>query len=104
MPNYRAQLPPAERWAVVHYVHALARATVAASDADAELAKAEKAAKDAGKPPTPEVQANLDALRAAVAQRKIDLDLIKRGGDGHEFAPPQPPLPEYVKPTWQSEK
>jgi mono/diheme cytochrome c family protein len=104
MPNYRAQLPPAERWAVVHYARALARATVAAGDAEAELAKAEKAAKDAGKPPTADTQANLDALRAAVAQRRLDLDLIRRGGDGHEFTPPAPPLPEYVKPTWQSEK
>ena len=104
MPNYRAQLLPSDRWAVVHYARALARASVAVGDAEAELAKTEKTAKDAGKPLAADAQAGLEALRAAVAQRKLDLELIKRGGDGHEFTPPVPTLPEYVKPTWQSEK
>ena len=27
MPNYRAQLPPEDRWAVVHYLRALKAAT-----------------------------------------------------------------------------
>lgn len=117
MQQNAAQLPSAERWAVVHYLRALARATVAASDAEVQLAKLEKAASqeiktgDAAADAKANATANatakveLEVLRAAVAQRKRDLELIRKGASAaEEFAPMPKPHPEYETPTWETEK
>lgn len=54
MPNYRAQMDDKERWAVVHYMRALYRATVAGDD---ELQRLEELEREAGRrlslPPEP---------------------------------------------------
>jgi mono/diheme cytochrome c family protein len=101
MPNYRAQLPPQARWAAIHYLRALDRATLAMSDAEAMLVKLEADAAEGGAHANdPYAKAELEAARAAVVQKKRDLELIKRGGEGAEFEPPTAPQPEYVKPEW----
>lgn len=104
MADFSAQLLPADRWAVVLYTKALARATQAIGDAAAQLAKAEKEAQQAIKDNNPYDKTALEAARALVAQRKHDLHLIQQGGDGDEFIPPKKPVPEYVKPSWKAEK
>lgn len=105
MQQYAAQLPPAERWAVVHYVRALARATVAISDAEVQLAKLEKEAQQAAKANDPYAKADLEAQRAAVVQRKADLGLIRKGAaTAAQFAPMPKPHPEYEQSTWEAEQ
>lgn len=103
MADLSAQLLPADRWAVVIYTKALARATQAIGDAETRLAKLEKEAQQAIKDNNPYDKADLEAARALVIQRKSDLLLIQRGGEGDEFIPPKKPLPEYVKPSWKAE-
>jgi mono/diheme cytochrome c family protein len=103
MADLSAQLLPADRWAVVLYAKALARATQAVGDAEARLAKLEKESQQAIKDNNPYDKADLDAARALVAQRKSDLQLIQQGGEGDEFIPPKKPVPEYVKPSWKAE-
>ena len=92
-----------DRWAVVLYTKALARATQAIGDAELQLAKLEKESQQAIKDNNPYDKAALEAARALVAQRKSDLLLIQQGGEGDEFIPRKKPVPEYVKPTWQAE-
>ncbi|MBA3700880.1 MAG: c-type cytochrome [Planctomycetes bacterium] len=104
MTDLSAQLLPADRWAVVLYTKALARATQTIGDAEVQLAKLEKESQQAIKDNNPYDKAALDAARALVAQRKVDLLLIQQGGDGDEFIPPKKPVPEYVKPSWKAEK
>lgn len=104
MADFSAQLVPADRWAVVLYTKALARATQAIGDAESQLAKLEKDAQQSIKDNNPYDKAALDAARALVAQRKRDLLLIQQGGEGDEFIPPKKPVPEYVKPSWKAEK
>lgn len=113
MQQNAAQLPSSERWAVVHYLRALARATVAASDAEAQLAKLEKSAGQeiktgdaaADAKANAAAKAELEVLRAAVAQRKRDLELIRKGASvAEEFAPMPKPHPEYETPTWETEQ
>jgi mono/diheme cytochrome c family protein len=104
MADLSAQLLPADRWAVTHYTRALARATQAIGDAEVRLAKLEKEAQQAITGNNPYDKAELDAVRALVAQRKQDLLLIQQGGEGDEFVPSPRPAPEYIKPTWDAEK
>ena len=104
MADLSAQLLPTDRWAVVLYTKALARATQAIGDAEAQLAKAEKDSQQAIKDNKPYDKSVLEAARALVAQRKGDLQLIQQGGEGDEFIPPKVPVPEYVKPSWKAEK
>jgi mono/diheme cytochrome c family protein len=101
MADLSAQLLPHDRWAVVLYTSALARATQAIGDAETRLAKLEKEAQQAATSNSAYDKAELEAARALVAQRKRDLVLIQQGGDGEAFIPPKPPVPEYVKPTWK---
>jgi len=96
-------LLPVDRWAVVIYTKALARATQAIGDAETRLAKLEKEAQQAITDNKPYDKADLEAARALVTQRKSDLQLIQQGGEGDEFIPPKKPLPEYVKPSWKAE-
>ncbi|HEX3135737.1 MAG TPA: cytochrome c [Planctomycetota bacterium] len=103
MQDLSAQLLPHDRWAVVLYVSALARATQAVGDAETRLAKLEKEAQEAIKNNDPYEKADLEAARALAAQRKRDLLLIQQGGEGDEFIPPKKPVPEYVKPSWKAE-
>jgi mono/diheme cytochrome c family protein len=104
MADLSAQLLPEDRWAVVHYTSALARATQAVGDAEARLAKLEAEAQQAIKGNNPYDKAELEAARALVAQRKGDLLLIQQGGEGDAFIPPKKPVPEYVKPSWKAEQ
>ncbi len=105
MPDLAAQLLPADRWAVVHYSKALARATQAVSDAEKRLAELQKlTAPGAAKAGDAETRAELAATAAIIAQKQRDLQLIQQGGDGDAFIPPKPPVPEYVKPSWAVEK
>lgn len=103
MADLSAQLLPQDRWAVVHYTGALARATQAVGDAESRLAKLEAEAQQAIKGNNPYDKAELDAARALVLQRKGDLQLIQQGGEGDEFVPARKPVPEYVKPSWKAE-
>jgi mono/diheme cytochrome c family protein len=105
MPDLAAQLLPSDRWAVVLYASALARATQAMSDAEKRLAELRKATAAGGaKANDAEAKAELEACAATVAQKQRDLQLIQQGGEGDEFLPPKPLVPEYVKPSWAVEK
>ena len=103
MADLSAQLLPGDRWAVVHYTKALARATQAVGDAESRLAKLEAEAQQAIKGSNPYDKAELEAARALVLLRKGDLQLIQQGGEGEGFAPSKPLVPEYVKPSWKAE-
>ncbi len=103
MADLSAQLLPEDRWAVVRYTSALARATQAVGDAEVRLAKLEAEAKQAISGNNPYDKAELEAARALVIQRKGDLNLIQQGGEGDAFIPPKKPVPEYVKPSWKAE-
>lgn len=104
MPDLAAQVLPHDRWAVVLYVSALARATQAMTDAEKRLAELRKVtAPGAAKANDAEAKAELEACSAMVELRKRDLLLIQQGGEGTEFTPPPKPVPEYVKPSWKAE-
>lgn len=104
MPDLAAQVLPNDRWAVVLYVSALARATQAMADAEKRLAELRKLTAPGGaKAGDAETKADLEACMAMVEQRKRDLLLIQQGGDGAEFTPRPKPVPEYVKPSWKAE-
>ena len=103
MPNLRAQLPPAERWAVVEYVQVLARAAVAATDAATVISDAEAAVK--AQPEDSAAQSALKQAKALVSQREADLRAILALGDhaeqaAAEFKPLPEPVPEYVPVEW----
>jgi mono/diheme cytochrome c family protein len=99
MPNYRAQLLPETRWAVVLYVKALARASVAVGDADAAVKNAQA---DVDKDPKSEpFKLALARAQQAAAAAKTDKDLLVRGQAGADAFEPKPAaVPEYVKPEW----
>ncbi len=105
MPDLAAQIPSAQRWAVVLYVNALARATQALEDAEKRLAALEKVTAQGGpKENDAEAKEEIASTKLLIELRKKDLDLIQAGGDGDAFEPPHKPVPEYVKPTWGTEK
>lgn len=106
MPSLHAQVLPEQRWAVIHYLRALNRATLALGDTEKQLAELEKAAAAGYAQVTPEVNSQLETLRKRVAQQRVDLALIKAGGDGEAFAPLKPARPEYEQAAWpeKSEK
>lgn len=98
MYNLRAQLPPERRWAVVHFLKVQARASIAAEDVlklvpilDAELAR---------EPDDAALRARRAQIVALAEQAKADLAGIGSAGDGHEYLPPPPAVPEYVGPSW----
>lgn len=105
MPNFRAQLPPMERWAVVNYVRVLARATVAKNDATAVVGDAEGVIRQ--KPDDVAAQAAMKQGATILEQRTADLNAIIQLGDeseiataAAEFQPLPEPVPEYVAPSW----
>ncbi len=104
--SLHAQVLPEQRWAVIHYLRALNRATLVLTDSEQQLKELEKAAAAGYAQVTPEVNSQLETLRKRVAQQRADLALIQAGGDGAEFAPPKPVRPEYEQATWpeKSEK
>lgn len=91
--NLRAQLPPERRWSLVHFLKVQARAAVAVAEADklGPMVEAEMA-----KGPN-DRRAEIIAL---AEQAKADLAGITSAGDGHEYIPPPPAVPEYVGPAW----
>lgn len=101
MPNYKAQLLPEQRWAVINYVRVLNRATLVSTDAAAALASAEKDLK--ANPTDAAAKAAFDAAKIVADQAKRDLELMKQG-DGSAFKPAPEPKPEYIKPSWSVEK
>lgn len=105
MPNFRAQLPPMERWAVVNYTRLLARATIAKNDAVAVVGDAEGVIRE--KPEDAAAQAAMKQGKAILDQRTADLAAITQlGGESEiaaaasEFQPLPEPVPEYVAPSW----
>jgi len=100
MPNYRAQLLPEQRWAVINYVRLLNRATQATTDAEAILASSAKDLQT--KPADAAAKAAYDQAKAVAEHARGDLELIKRGG-GDEFKPAPPAKPEYIKPSWSAD-
>ncbi len=103
MPNLRAQLPPAERWAVVEYVHVLARAAVAAADAASVISDAEAAVQ--AHPDDPAAQQAMKQGKTLLEQREADLKAILALGDqaaeaAAQFKPLPEPVPEYVPVEW----
>lgn len=98
MPSLRAQLPAESRWAVVRFVRVQALANLAAEDVakllpylDSEIAKT---------PDDPTLKARREELVRLAAEAKAALAAIGKAGDGHEFVPAPPPVPEYVGPSW----
>jgi mono/diheme cytochrome c family protein len=105
MPDFAAPLETNTRWAVVLYTNALARATQALLDTEKRLAELQKATAVGGpKAGNAEALSELVTLKQLIEQRTSDLNLIKNGGEGEEFTPAKKPVPEYVKPTWGTEK
>jgi mono/diheme cytochrome c family protein len=105
MPHLRAQLPPADRWAVASYVKVLARATVAAAEASDVIGDAEGAIRQ--HPEDQAAQAKMNEGKTILAQREADLKAILALGEGAEeaaaaFAPLPEPIPEYVPPSWHN--
>lgn len=105
MPNFRAQLPPMERWAVVNYTRLLARATIAKNDAAAVVGDAEGVIRE--KPEDAAAQAAMKQGKTILDQRTADLAAITQlGGESEiaaaasEFQPLPEPVPEYVAPSW----
>jgi len=101
MPNYKAQLLPEQRWAVISYLRVLNRSVQALTDAEAILKSCEADVK--AKPSDAAAVAAFDAAKAVAANAKHDLELIQRGG-GDAFQPAPAPKPEYIKPSWSVEK
>jgi mono/diheme cytochrome c family protein len=99
MPNYRAQLLPKDRWAVVLYTKILARATIARNNAE-----------DAFKAAQMEIERNPTSTLAkeAIARAQVLLEGVKRDqamilsgeADAEAFVPRPAPVPEYVRPQW----
>ena len=100
MPSLHAQLLPATRWAVVHYLRLLNRAALASNDAEALLAQMEATVAAGGDKAAAIAPEDLVLQRRLVAQRKQDLALIQAGGDGNDFALPPAPRPEYEQKNW----
>lgn len=105
MPNFRAHLPPTERWAVVNYVRVLARATIAKNDATAVVGDAEGVIRQS--PEDVAAQAAMKQGMTILEQRTSDLNAIMLLGDeseiakaASEFQPLPEPVPEYVAPSW----
>ena len=105
MPNFRAQLPPMERWAVVNYLRVLARATIAKNDAAAVIGDAEGVIRE--KPDDVAAQTAMKQGKTILGQRTADLNAIIQLGDeseiataASEFQPLPEPVPEYVAPSW----
>lgn len=91
--NMRAQLPPERRWSLVHFLKVQARASVAVEDVE-KMAHAVDAALATGS-----VDRRAE-IRALADQAKADLAGLAAAGDGHEYIPPPPAVPEYVGPSW----
>ncbi|MCS6970928.1 MAG: cytochrome c [Planctomycetota bacterium] len=87
MPDFAAQIPPPERWALVHFV----RLQAIAASSDEELARLE--AQAAGDPQA------ADAQRALAEARRLRRALGS-AGEGWEFRPEPPPEPEWRRPQW----
>ena len=98
MANLRAQLPPENRWGVVRFLRVQALANLAADDVgklvpyiDSEIEK---------NPNDEALKARRDELIRLSAEAKAALAAIGSAGDGHEFIPAPPAVPEYVGPSW----
>lgn len=91
--NMRAQLPPERRWSLVHFLKVQARASVAVEDVE-KLTHAVDAAL-ATSPSDRRAE-----ILALAEQAKADLAGLGKAGDGHEYIPPPPAVPEYVGPAW----
>ncbi len=102
MPQHQAQLLPADRWATVTYVKALARATIAKKAVEEVVGDAENVLR--ANPADTAAQATMAQNRPILELRKADLDAILKLEDAHEaaeaFKPLPEPVPEYVAPTW----
>jgi mono/diheme cytochrome c family protein len=104
MPSYSAQVPPIDRWALVHYVRALNGATLTKEDAEKELAAQQKRLEEATaknqKDQIEPIKELIEGATRAVAQANSNLKLIQQGGNGDEFVPPPAAVPEYITPQW----
>ncbi len=98
MPNLRAQMPAENRWAVVRFVRLQALANLASDELDKLMpyldTEIEKHPDDAI------LRARRADLVRLAAEAKTALSELGKAGDGHEFLPPLPPVPEYVGPSW----
>ena len=102
MPQHQAQLLPADRWATVTYVKALARATIAKKAAEEVVGDAETVLRT--NPADVAAQATMAQNRPILELRKADLEAILKLEDAHEaakdFKPLPEPVPEYIAPSW----
>lgn len=100
MPGYAAQLPSERRWAVVHYLRALNRASIAIMDVEDMVRQAELALRE--RPEDDAKKTDLAQKKTLLEQRRHDLDAIQAVGEraGERFRPQPDPRPEYVVPTW----
>jgi mono/diheme cytochrome c family protein len=102
MPQHRAQLLPADRWAAVTYVKALARATIAKKAVEEVVGDAESVLRT--NPADSAAAATMAQNRPILELRKADLEAILKVEHAHDaaaaFAPLPEPVPEYVAPSW----
>ena len=98
MPNLCAQLPPESRWSIVRFIRVQALANLAAEDIgklvpyiDSEIDK---------HPDDAVLKMRREEIIRLSAEAKEALAAIGTAGDGHEFMPALPPVPEYVGPVW----
>lgn len=103
MPSLHAQILPTERWAVVHYLRALNRATLATADAEAQLKQMEDALAAGGDKASAVSPGDLAFQRRLVERKRRDLALVQQGdasGTSATFAPHAPARPEYEPAVW----
>lgn len=99
MPNYRAQLLPEQRWAVIQYVHLLNRSWTANDTTQEAFKKAAEAY--AKEPENADLRRDFNNAKRIFDQAQTDLGLIADGtADWKTFVPRPEPRPEYVKPAW----
>lgn len=101
MPSLHAQLLPTERWATIHYLRALNRASLAATDAEAQLVQMEATLAAGGEKANAISPGDLAFQRRLVERKRHDLALIQQGGaDAAAFAPAAPAQPENAPAEW----
>jgi len=99
MPNYRAQLLPDQRWAVVHYVRVLNRAWHATAEAETAFKAAAEAYAKA--PTDADLKRAFENAKGTFAAAQRDLALIADGNATAESFVPRPePKPEYTDSVW----
>jgi len=98
MSDLRAQLPPENRWSVVRFLRVQALANLAVDDIGKLVPYIES---EIEKNPSDEaLKMRREELIRLSADAKVALAAIGSAGDGSEFIPAPPAVPEYIGPSW----